>query len=245
MTNNKLKLKLDEANKFHVSLSIKGSSSEPLHQPPVVRFAITELKTGFACSFPTAKPSSTNNQDGVVSINIPPMHHIFHEGEGYEGKLEVYVGNHYATPTIVDIEFTKALQVEATLLDGSESIQSNQTPQNGSQSPSRGSYLMDEGMEIKEVESIIKKPVNNKKTKSVVKPVDTRILQKAMFVEEESSTIIPESVVESKPKLVEKKEGVVDDGGKKDVVGGNKLDLQLEVYKKRIKSLIAGAVREI
>jgi hypothetical protein len=225
MSDNKINLKLDESNNLQFALSIKGSTTEPGANSPTVRFSITEKKTGFACSFPVEKKS-----DGIVSVVVPEMSTVFKEGSGYEGKLEIFVGNRYFTPTVVDVSFDKTLKFEAVLIKTAEDIESS---------------VEKEDLSLFEVDSVIKQP---QKTMPVVKQqrkaVDQKILQKAMFSESKPkpapapSKQVVTSVTKKAPVISSNFANVVTE----EVIDH---DDPLVEYKNKIKSMIKSAVRNL
>jgi hypothetical protein len=211
---NKINLKLDEANELQFTLSIKGSTSENDGAKPNIRFSIVEAKSGIACSFPAQKV-----EGNTVTVTIPNIPSVFKESIEYKGKLEVFLGNRYFTPTVVDVVFDKPLQIEATLVKTAKK-----------QEEAEDTLL--------EVESVIKQAKKAETTKKQ-KPVDQKILQKAMFSEAKP---VPTPSVNKKA-VVRKPAAVASD---ETVLTEEKIDHNdpLMAYKAKLKSMIATAIKE-
>lgn len=103
-----MRVKLGESNELKFMLSIKGSTSDPNAAHPLIRFMVTETKTGMSLCFPMQ-----NIDENMVGVTIPDIPAIFREDADYTGKVEVIVGNRYFTPTQVGLVFEREMEVEA------------------------------------------------------------------------------------------------------------------------------------
>ncbi len=162
---------------------------------------------------------ATKIENDMVNISIPEMKNVFKENVEYKGKLEVFVGSRYFNPTTVNIAFKKSLQVEAKIVDTSTALK-------------KVNVLTEE---FTDIESIIK-PAPTVRTPKV--QVDQKILQKAVFsgVKPSPTPIVrkPVGVKSVSEEVVTENEDVEHDS-----------DDPFEVYKKKLKSIIAEAVKEI
>lgn len=107
----KIELNLSEENEIGFKLKIEGSANDIGSSKPKIRFALTEAKTGKGWIFSTEK-----GEDDAIAVTIPAMKGLVEESHNYSGKLEVILGEHYFTPTEVDIQFVEPLKVEAAIV---------------------------------------------------------------------------------------------------------------------------------
>lgn len=216
---NKFDLKLDENNELQFALSIKGTITEGDSAHSEIRFSIVESKTGHIFSFPVVKKT-----DGDVSCLIPSMPEVFKEENDYTGKLEIFIGSRYFNPTTFNIKFIRSLQVEAIIM---------KTKENSSDD------TLEEDVDDSEIASIIESP----KKKALNKLTDKRLVQKAVFsnVEPVATPAVskkPTPTVAKKP-VIHKEVSSLNEGAL-----SNEDDV-FEDYKKRLKSMIADAVKEV
>jgi hypothetical protein len=158
-------------------------------------------------------------EKGMVTAIIPPMSQMFREDVVYEGKLEVIFGNNYFNPINLNLQFEAALEIEGTLVKRERPIVEEKKTQH----------------EDEFINSVIKQA----SPKQSAKGVEQKIFQKAMFSTGKPSptpTIGEETFVTKKrPQkavVLEDKEPVEHDD-------------PLEAYKNRLKSMIAGAIKEV
>ena len=107
----KIELNLSEDNELGFTLKIEGSASDIGNSKPKIRFALTEKKSGRGWLFNTEK-----SEDDCIAVTIPAMKGMISESAEYSGKLEVILGEHYFTPTVMDIKFIEPLKVEAAIV---------------------------------------------------------------------------------------------------------------------------------
>lgn len=102
------KLKLDESNEIKFKIHVQGSTSEPGASDPTFRFILMEQDTAHGFVFPVKK-----EQNGTVTVVIPPLEGTLKEGKNYIGKMEVLMGSRYFTPSTLQISFEKEFKVTA------------------------------------------------------------------------------------------------------------------------------------
>lgn len=102
------KLKLDESNEIKFKIHVQGSTSEPGASDPAFRFILMEQDSSLGFVFPVKK-----EQNGTVTVVIPPLEGTLKEGKNYVGKMEVLMGSRYFTPSTLQISFEKEFKVTA------------------------------------------------------------------------------------------------------------------------------------
>jgi hypothetical protein len=113
---NKLTLNPAEESEIRFKIKIEGSIDELDSNQSLVRFTLTEEKSGKGWIFNTNKSDeSSGASKDEVSITIPTLKGMVAENTDYSGKLEVILGQHYFTPTEMGIEFKEPLKVEASV----------------------------------------------------------------------------------------------------------------------------------
>lgn len=154
----KIELNLSEENEIGFKLKIEGSANDIGSSKPKIRFALTEAKSGKGWIF------STEKGDGdAIAVTIPSMKGLVEENHEYSGKLEVILGEHYFTPTEVDVQFVEPLKVEAAIVTTSrkktsETLTESVEEEVVEEDPQEALGLVVES----QIDSIIKKPVERK-----------------------------------------------------------------------------------
>lgn len=206
-----------EESEIRFKIKIEGNIEELDRNQSVVRFALTEQKSGKGWIFNTNKSSDSENND-EIAITIPVLKGMVSEGLEYSGKLEVILGNHYFTPTEMDVDFKEPLKVEATV---SKITKSSPGAQNI----------------IKEVEE--KKP-----TESPVAPLSVKgemvATKKAVNKEAAARAPEPKTVSASDSKIREKFISLCEEKGIKNPLNAlkNKKDKNHNVVKNIFKNII-------
>lgn len=115
MTSPKVSLNLNEENELAFRISIEGSSTDIESTKPKFRFVVTEQGKGTGMFYP-----ANESEDGYVTARLVDQG-LYSEEKKYQGKLEVFLGNHYFVPAEVDIEFIRPLKVEGAVVTNKSS----------------------------------------------------------------------------------------------------------------------------
>jgi hypothetical protein len=170
MASPKIELNLSEDNELGFKLKIEGSAQDIGNSKPKIRFALTENNTGRGWIFNTEK----SENDGI-SVTIPAMKGLVIESENYSGKLEVILGEHYFTPTVVDVKFIEPLKVEAAMVV-KRSNKKNTIEEQIEKIEDEQTLIVES-----QIESIIKKP--SKKEESKSEPIEQKIVKEEQELE--------------------------------------------------------------
>lgn len=223
--NPRMALKLDEANTVRFKLSIQGTVSDPTQTQPVVRFVVTENKTGVAWLFPLQR----GNEDNLFVSTIPNMPSAFSETKDYTGRVEVIVGGRYFNPTTVNIAFERELTVE-----GSPVLTEEQ------EAPDK---------EVDDIFGVIKPDTNSKvlKEKRNPKSVEEALINDVLFSKhkQEPVTITEAPVAKAKPVQPQQQKPVTQKKSLTAIVEEKVPRAGREKYKNKLKSLIAEAWEEM
>jgi hypothetical protein len=173
----KIELNVSEENEIGFKLKIEGSANDIGSAKPRIRFALTEKLSGRGWLFTTSK-----TDDDGISVTIPSMKGMVKENQEYAGKLEVILGEHYFTPTEMDINFVEPLKVEATIVTTSKTAKPLKEETEQQQTPATEEAHQQLVVESQMIASVIKKPVPKKEepivavavVPEVIKEVKTR-----------------------------------------------------------------------
>jgi hypothetical protein len=220
--NPRMALKLDEANTVRFKLSIQGTVSDPTQTQPVVRFVVTENKSGVAWLFPLQR----GNEDNLFVSTIPNMPSAFSETKDYTGRVEVIVGGRYFNPTTVNIAFERELTVE-----GSAVLTEEQEPTD---------------KEVDDIFGVIKPDTNSKilREKKTQSP-EAALINDVLFSKHKQEPVTVAESPKTKPAVQLQKKPVTQKKSLTAIVEEKVPRGGREKYKNKLKSLIAEAWEEM
>lgn len=101
-----LDLHPNEVEELKFKLSYSGNLPYSKDETPKIRFTVID-SNDFSISFP-----AKSEDDGYVTVKIPPLQKFISEKRTYQGKLEIFYGNHYFNPIAVPLNFERPMEVK-------------------------------------------------------------------------------------------------------------------------------------